>query len=151
LQAGSGSTLRIEEIAFASRQYGATLAFRDAHLRRPLGLAQDEADLKGEEGQIHIAALAGDAVVGTVVLKPIDAHLMKLRQMAVSPDLRGTGLGRRIVLFAEDCARARGFTRIEMSARESARGFYEALGYQVVGPSFLEVTIPHLKMVKDLG
>ncbi|MEO8175011.1 MAG: GNAT family N-acetyltransferase [Sediminibacterium sp.] len=37
-----------------------------------------------------------------------------------------------------------------MHARESAVGFYEKHGYKVVGDEFVEVTIPHFIMEKEL-
>ena len=37
-----------------------------------------------------------------------------------------------------------------MHARETAVGFYEKLGYKVVGDKFTEVTIPHYVMEKKL-
>lgn len=140
----------IQAVAFGSALYRSAVAFRDEHLRRPLGLATSAADLDGEGAQIHIVASDGDAVVGTVVLKPATGARVKLRQMAVDPDRRGTGLGRRLVRFAEAAAAARGFLDIEMSARVSARLFYEGLGYRAVGDEFLEVTVPHVTMVKRL-
>lgn len=140
----------IQEVAFGSALYRSAVAFRDEHLRRPLGLATSIADLGGEDAQIHIVAIDGDAVVGTVVLKPLTDDRVKLRQMAIAPDRRGTGLGRRVVRSAEAAAAARGFRTVEMSARVSARAFYERLGYRAVGDEFLEVTVPHVTMVKRL-
>jgi len=37
-----------------------------------------------------------------------------------------------------------------MHARKTALGFYEKLGYNVVGDEFTEVTIPHFVMEKNL-
>lgn len=140
----------IREVAFGSRLYDLAVGFRDRHLRQPLGLSLDAADLAGEERQIHVVALMDGAVVGTVVLKPCGPTLLKLRQMAVAPAIGRTGLGRRLVGFAEAVARGRGCEHVEMSARTSARGFYEKLGYGAVGPVFTEVTVPHIRMLKRL-
>ena len=46
--------------------------------------------------------------------------------------------------------RARGFTRFVLHERVSAVGFYEKLGYSIVGGEFVEVAIPHQKMEKIL-
>lgn len=140
----------IREITFGSPSYDLAVGFRDRHLRQPLGLSLDAADLEGEERQIHIAAVADGCVVGTVVLKPSGPILAKLRQMAVAPDVGRTGLGRRLVGFAEALARGRGFEQVEMSSRMSARGFYEKLGYEAVGPVFTDLTVPHVRMLKRL-
>ncbi|MEJ7682070.1 MAG: GNAT family N-acetyltransferase [Segetibacter sp.] len=37
-----------------------------------------------------------------------------------------------------------------MHARKSAVGFYEKLGYKIVGDEFLELNIPHYIMEKQL-
>ena len=70
--------------------------------------------------------------------------------MAIAPERRGQGLGRRLVGFAEDLAAERGFRDIEMSARVGARGFYERLGYHATGEAFLSVSIPHIRMTRRI-
>ena len=60
----------------------------------PLGLRLSEEDVQDEDQQIHIAALDEDgSIVGTVLLKPLSQSRVKLRQMAVSPSLRRSGIG----------------------------------------------------------
>lgn len=140
----------IREIAFGSDLYDQTACFRDCHLRRPLGMVLAAADVAGEDHQIHIAAVQGGHVVATVVLKPLSPARVKLRQMAVDPARRGTGLGRSLIRFAERLARERGFDTIEMSARTSATGFYEKLGYHAVGAGFREVGLPHITLTRSL-
>ena len=54
------------------------------------------------------------------------------------------------MLFAENLARDRGYNKISMHARKNATGFYEKVGYKVVGDEFVEVTIPHYNMEKEL-
>ena len=139
----------IREIAYGSPLYHRTVAFREEHLRRPLGLMNSAADLAEEDKQIHIAAIDGEEVLSTVVLKPLSPKLVKLRQMAVAPALRGSGLGGELVRFAESIAWGRGYATMEMAARVSARGFYERLGYSAVGSEFVDITIPHIKMTKN--
>ena len=74
----------------------------------------------------------------------------RLRQMAVLNDLQGKGIGRALMNFAENIARDRGFRTICMHARSNAVGFYEKVGYRIVGDQFMEVTIPHYVMEKKL-
>jgi predicted GNAT family N-acyltransferase len=52
--------------------------------------------------------------------------------------------------FAENLARDRGFKIVRMHARTNAIGFYEKVGYKVLGEQFEEVTIPHFVMEKKL-
>jgi hypothetical protein len=46
--------------------------------------------------------------------------------------------------------RSRGFTNLVLNARASAVGFYEKLGYAVIGEEFIDVTIAHVRMVKGV-
>ena len=126
------------------------LAFRDLHLRRPLGLVQTPADSAGEDSQIHVAFVRDDAVLGTVLLKLSAAPVARLRQMVVSPELQGQGVGRQLVRHVEEIAREHGCRRMELHARMVAQPFYERLGYAAFGPEFEEVTIPHVAMGRDL-
>jgi GNAT superfamily N-acetyltransferase len=52
----------------------------------------------------------------------------------VTENLRGQGLGRRLLRMAEEEARARGCSRAKLRTFSfQARGFYEKEGYRVVG------------------
>ena len=145
------SNLEIIEISFGSLLYEQSKTFRHEILRRPLGLTLSAADIVDEDKQIHIVALEAGEVLGTVLLKPLNDGVVKLRQMAVSPRTQGSGCGRKLVLYAEQTAVSRGFGVIELNARVSARGFYEKLGYAAFGDEFIEVTVPTIKMVKSLS
>ncbi len=140
----------IRTVAFGSEEYNATVTFRDDLLRRPLGLRMSEHDLAGEDRQLHVAAMEGSRVVGCIVLKPISDDSIKLRQMAVHPDLRAHGLGSRILREAEALALEKGYRAVEIHSRTVAVDFYLRNGYAVVGEEFEEVTIPHVKMTKKL-
>jgi predicted GNAT family N-acyltransferase len=140
----------IKEIPYGSPLYEATKAFREEVLRRPLGLVLSDKDIAGEDTQIHIAAMEGETVVGTVLLKPLSGGCIKLRQMAISPTLQGNGAGRQLVQFAESVAKVRSSHTMEMHARVFAQGFYEKLGYQATGEPFIEATVSTIKMTKTL-
>ncbi len=144
--------MTLREVAYGTPAYDATVALRDAVLRRPLGLVFTPEQLAAEADEIHLAGFADDgAVRACVVLVPKPDGVMKLRQMAVHPDHQRQGLGARLVAFAEQVARARGARRMVLNARDAAIGFYAGLGYAVEGEGFVEVTLPHHTMVKDLG
>ena len=75
---------------------------------------------------------------------------VRLRQMAVLNDLQGKGIGKALMIFAENLARDRGYQKITMHARKNAIGFYEKMGYTKTGGEFIEITIPHYLMEKKL-
>ena len=142
----------IREIPFGSGLYYRGTVFRELILRRPLGLVLSEEDLRGEDQQIHIAAVRGENEIwGMVILKQVNDRVVKLRQMAVAPDRHRCGIGRDLVRFCEKRAQERGFSVVEMHARVSARGFYEKLGYETEGGEFMELgNVPHIKMSRRL-
>lgn len=146
------TSIEIKEIAFGSPEYEVSKQFREALLRKPLGITLSPDDLKGESSQHHYVALTStQEIVGTVVMKPVSDSLIKLRQMAVSPDIQNGGIGRKLVMLAEQNARDKGFKTISMTARISAKGFYERLGYHTEGDEFMDIIpVPSIKMVKHL-
>jgi len=119
-------------------------------LRKPLGLTFDEAELEKEKEDILIGAFEDDRLLGCCLLSPMDSSTIRLRQMAVPKNMQGKGIGRALMIFAENIARDQGYKRLCMHARRSAIGFYEKLGYAVSGDEFVEVTIPHFTMEKSL-
>jgi len=119
-------------------------------LRKPLGLTFDEAELEKEKEDILIGAFEDDRLLGCCLLSPMDSSTIRLRQMAVPKNMQGKGIGRALMIFAENIARDQGYKRLCMHARRTAIGFYEKLGYAVSGDEFVEVTIPHFTMEKSL-
>lgn len=119
-------------------------------LRKPLGLEFTQDELDKEKEDILIGCFEDDKLEGCCLLTKTANGVVRLRQMAVTSGLQGKGLGRVLMMFAENIARDRGFRKITMHARKNALGFYEKLGYEVVGEEFQEVTIPHFEMEKDL-
>ena len=138
------------EILPGSSEYGAAVALRHAVLRAPLGLEFTHAEIADEPKCFHLAAIAGGEVIGTLLLKPLDAQAVKMRQVAVHPDLQCRGIGARLVRFAEAFAREKGCARVVAHARGTALTFYERLGYTAEGAPFLEKTIPHQLVMKRL-
>lgn len=140
-----------KRIATADAEYAGEKALRDRVLRRPLGLSLSADDVRGEEEQIHWAAL-DDAgrVIGCVLLVPGAGPSGHIRQMAVEDSFRGRGVGSALMARAEETARGLGLRRLVLGARQYACGFYEKLGYRVTSKPYLRVTIPHMDMEKEL-
>jgi predicted GNAT family N-acyltransferase len=47
-------------------------------------------------------------------------------------------------------ARDHGYRIMSMHARKPTVPFFEKMGYKIHGPEFMEITIPHYEMVKEL-
>ncbi|MDE3236225.1 MAG: GNAT family N-acetyltransferase [Bacteroidota bacterium] len=133
-----------------SEEYEQMVDLRYQILRKPLGLTFSETDLDKEKDDILIGCFEDDKLEGCCILTKMGEDAVRLRQMAVTPSLQGKGIGRVLMVFAENVARDMGYRRILMHARKTAQGFYEKLGYRVCSDEFLEVTIPHYVMEKQL-
>ena len=152
-------TIRI--IPHGKALYEMSKEFRNEHLRKPLGITLSAEDIAGEDKQFHIAALSEDIaedhnlpdnikIIGTAVIHPKSNDTANLRQMAVCSSQRGTGLGRKIMNFAEKFAKDRGHTAVELCARKNVQGFYETLGYEVISDEFEHIGMKHVTMRKEL-
>jgi len=142
--------MTIVEFAHGSAGYLELVRLRDLHLRQPIGLKMHDEDLAGEESQRHFALVENDIILGGLIANPLDASSVKLRQMWIDPGLRGQGCGRELLEEVERRLAAASVRHFILHARKHAAGFYESSGYQVVGETFAEVGIPHLRMAKQL-
>ena len=140
----------IREVAYGSAEYRAALQLRDAVLRRPLGRKLSAKDTAEDEGAYHLVCYLDGRMVGCFVLIPLAGGDVRMRQVAVVPDMQRQGIGAALVNRAETLARERGLRRMVLNARESAVPFYEKLGYAQCGPRVDIVTIPHWEMDKRL-
>jgi len=142
--------VELRAIVHGSLEYEAEIALRASILRQPLGLSFSPDELAAEAGSHHIGCYVDGELVGCLVLKPIGARRIQMRQVAVDERVKGRGFGRMMVEYSEDFARKRGFEEMTLHARETAVPFYERLGYTKLGEPFTEQTIPHRVMVKGL-
>lgn len=123
---------------------------RNDILRKPLGLCFSEEELEREKDDILMGAFEDDRLLGCCLLTRMDNKTVRLRQMAVPNSMQGKGVGRALMIFAENIARDLGYKKLCMHARKTAVGFYQKLGYGIAGQEFVEVTIPHYIMEKAL-
>lgn len=134
-----------------SPDYWKAVELRRLVLRVPLGLDFTDEELEAEAGQKTLLAFDSEgALSGCLVLKPLDAGTVQMRQVATHPEYQGRGVGREMVYESERWARENGFTRMYLHARKVVVGFYERLGYLVWSEEYEEVGIPHLSMEKPL-
>lgn len=138
------------QVSYNSPAYQQVLDLRETVLRQPLGISLKNEDLSKEANDIILAAFEGNEIRACLLLTPLEGGWYKLRQMAVAAAHQQTGLGRRLVGFAEEWVQRAGGEGIRLHARYVAIGFYEKLGYQQEGGMFLEVGIPHVLMKKDI-
>ena len=142
--------MALKIIDHGSAQYQQMLKLRDDILRKPLGLSFTKEELEIEKDYLLIGAFEDDKMLACCMLVEEKSKTIRLRQMAVLNDLQGKGIGKALMIFAENLARDRGYNKITMHARKNALGFYEKMGYKKTGEEFEEITIPHYLMEKKL-
>lgn len=146
--------IRIRTISTSDPFYEQACALRESALLADVGLDMPafRRQFPGlDERSEHFVAVLdhplGSRVVGTVMLLP-DGDEARLLQLVVDPQRQGEGIGRRLVAALESRAFGQlGLRSIYCHAHESARGFYERLGWTVDGKPFLEAGVPHVRMV----
>jgi predicted GNAT family N-acyltransferase len=142
--------MALKIIDHGTAEYKQMVKLRDEILRKPLGLRFTETELEKEKDHLLIGAYEDDRMLGCCMLVEEGPYTVRLRQMAVRNDLQGKGIGKALMQFAENLARDRGYKKITMHARKNAVGFYEKMGYSLMGEEFQEITIPHYLMEKRL-
>ena len=140
----------IKQIDYGTKEYQQMVDLRNELLRKPLGLTFEPQELEREKEDTLISAFEEDTILGCCLLTKVDNQCVRLRQMAVQNNLQGKGIGASMMNYAENVARDAGYSKMIMHARKTVIGFYEKLGYKVVGKEFEEITIPHLVMEKKL-
>jgi predicted GNAT family N-acyltransferase len=94
------------------------------------------------DSTLHLAVYRGDSIVAcaTVCRESLPGSERddewRLRGVAVVAELRGYGLGRLLVKLCLDHVGNEGGRLAWCTARESARGFYETLGFASSAPPF---------------
>ena len=142
--------MKIKEAEFGGDLQRKSVVLRDRLLRKPLGLVFTQEELANENNQIHLVACEKEEMIGVLLLVPLNKQEIKMRQVAVSTKLQGRGVGKKMVAYAEELGRQRGFNKMVLHARKEPVKFYQKLGYKVIGEQFEEVGIPHFKMEKEI-
>lgn len=101
-----------------------------------------------DEESIHFLAYTDDnRPLGCIRLTPSG----QISRLSVLESHRTQGIGKALLVAAEEEAREHGMKEISLHAQTHATSFYEAAGFTVVGGTFLEAGIPHRQMAKELG
>lgn len=111
----------------------------------PLELEMDERDAVCG----HVLALVDGQPAGTARLDILRHG--KIGRLAVLPQFRGQGVGRQIMQEIEVMGHEHQLSCLWCHAQKTAVPFYQAIGYTMTGPDFLEAGIVHCKMHKRLS
>jgi len=115
---------------------------------QPRGSEKDDL----EDESIHLMACSGGVVCGVARAHFNSSHEAQIRYMAVDEACRGKGIGAKLLAGLEERVKQKGARRITLNARETAVGFYEGHGYEIVAKAHtLYGCIEHFRMVKRLS
>ena len=103
-----------------------------------------------ERKDLHLIIKQEDHVVGTLLLHPISEKCVQIKQVAVDSRYQGAGLGKNLLIYAEQVARRFGFCFVFLTGRKQAWGFYEKLGYQTISNDYQEGQLIMRIYKKDL-
>ena len=83
-------------------------------------------------GRFVVARKIDGTLLGVCRLMPVQdetPNSVQIRQVVVIANLKGMGIGKKVMLYAEDIARSEGVEEIFLWSRRPAYGFYEGLDY----------------------
>jgi GNAT superfamily N-acetyltransferase len=121
-----GMVVHLHGVIYA-REYGLDTTF-EPYVAKPLA----EFAMQGT-GRLWIAEKNGQ-VVGSVAMVDAGDHVGQLRWFLLTPEARGTGLGRRLLDVALDYSRERGFSHIflwSFADLADALRLYERAGFKI--------------------
>ncbi|PTI57120.1 GNAT family N-acetyltransferase [Staphylococcus xylosus] len=98
----------------------------------------------------HVIGYDQNAVpFATGRLRPVD-NAVKVERVAILGSHRNKGYGKLLMGFLEDVAKNKGDKKLILNAQCHAQPFYESLGYEAFGETFMEENIKHIAMSKTI-
>lgn len=100
---------------------------------------------------LHLGVRSAGAVVGVASFIRRGEVEWQLRGMAVDPSARDRGIGHALLAEGLGRLRAAGARRVWADGRDTALGFYEKVGFRVVGEGFVTASgLPHHRIELEL-
>lgn len=143
--------MQIRIIQSGTKEYEDMISLRMKVLLDPIGIPRSYINPEKEKQDILVGAFENNEIIGCCVLTRVNDSILQLRQMAVDNTLQKKGVGRKIVSFAEQTAKEKGYQVLMMHARDTVMDFYKKAGYSIAGEQFFEVGIGHHRMEKKLS
>ena len=132
-------------------EWKAYYALRFTVLREPWNQPVGSEVLADEDQAIHAIAVEDNEVLGVARMHESAEKQGQVRCVATATAAQGKGIGKAIMAYLEEQAKAKGWTEIVLEARENAVPFYQAIGYTIVAESYLLFgEIQHYRMSKTL-
>ncbi|MEY4526043.1 MAG: hypothetical protein RIR57_1413 [Bacteroidota bacterium] len=133
-------------------EWKAYYALRYNVLREPWNQPLGSEVLADEDQAIHAIAVEDNEVLGVARMHESAEKQGQVRCVATATAAQGKGIGKAIMAYLEDQAKAKGWTEIVLEARENAVPFYQRIGYTIIAESYLLFgEIQHYRMKKALN
>ena len=141
---GSGSEAEVELRAFRPEDATAFRELNEAWIEKYFGMEEHDHEMLGDPegyiirpgGHIVMAFLEGRAM-GCCALIPVSPAVYEVAKMAVSEELRGRGIGRKVLAHTIAVAKALGATKLTLATNSklpNAIHLYESLGFRHLPP-----------------
>ncbi|MCC0178107.1 GNAT family N-acetyltransferase [Waterburya agarophytonicola K14] len=99
----------------------------------------------------HFLAYINHEAVGTARIREIDRDTTKIERLAVLPQARKQGIGKKLMSAALEVISDQNKIRAIVYSQEYITPLYQGLGFEIVGEKFSEAGMSHVKMVKQLS
>ena len=114
-------------------------------------VAFNEAHVPWQPDRFTVAARDEDGVLCGGARATVNMGLVEVRGLWLDESVRGTGLGREIMVALEKEARRRGASRAALDTYDfQARAFYEHIGYRLFGWLAYPAGVERFYMTKEL-
>jgi GNAT superfamily N-acetyltransferase len=101
-------------------------------LWKPLGLSRDfRSSLKRDGECLELVVKADNRIVGGLVANWIGDSEVGIRHIALSPEFRNQGIGRRLVVYLISTVSGQCDVRVRTIARSTSVGFFRKLGFTI--------------------
>lgn len=98
----------------------------------------------------YIVVTDSDFPIATARMYPLDDSSVMIGRVVVLPEYRRQGIGSMVVHACEDWAKELGYEKTVLESRDNKVGFYEKLGYKIIGEAVDGDTFRCIRMEKDL-
>ncbi|PHR69357.1 MAG: GNAT family N-acetyltransferase [Lutibacter sp.] len=132
-----------------------TYKIRREILRRNISLTEKNED-DFDKTTFHLGAFIDDKLVSVATFmqndhKYFEGFQYRLRGMATLNEFQGKGLGKELILKAEEVLKVKEVDVLWCNARVVALGFYKKMGFKIKGPKFdIPLIGDHYEMYKML-
>lgn len=109
----------------------------------------EELEFDGKDNEfLHFTLWDGEKIIACLRVNE-NGDLLHMGRFAVEKELRKNGYGKILMEKLTEYAKEKGYAGIELSAVETAVGFYEKQGFITIGDYYLETGVPHIYMKKE--